>query len=167
MNPQLFVAICARIAAIWLAIDATESLVDAWNQASNMLEESQRLLVYLGPAARLTGALVLWLFPLYVAHKLLPARDDDEPFTVDARAVASAGSAIVGALAILDAIPGVMTLIGAQLFGYESYVFDSMAFNRAGLLRCLAQALFGLILIFKAGAIAARVVATGRLDQNR
>lgn len=161
MTPQHLVAIIARLAAIWLTLVASEALVNA-RYLPQIPGESVNWLAYLGPVIAIVAALLLWRFPLQLARTLLPPRRDDIGSRIEPRAAAAAGCVIIGALAMLQALPGVTTFFGVMIFDYSDQLGDALAANKLEQLRSGVQLVCGILLIAKANAIAATIARTGQ-----
>lgn len=162
MTPQHLVAIIARLAAIWLAIKASDVFVEAWTVALSAHEDQMVWPNYIAPAIRISAAVLLWFFPLHVARALLPPRCDDVTPSIDPRAAAAAGCAIIGVLAVVYAMPGTMTFIGGLIFDVSVQISDPLSANKIQILRSVGQLIVGIVLIAQANAIGASITVVRR-----
>lgn len=114
MTPQQMVGLAVRLFAIWLFFFAIESflglkLMQEQNPGDNPV------LTYLVPILQFATAAALWLFPMFVAHTLLPRTHDNNVLSLPARQLVAACSAILGLYLLTMCLPPLLTYAVALL----------------------------------------------------
>jgi hypothetical protein len=96
MTPQQVVAIGIRVLAIWLAVYGLEYCVSVplSMNAANLAEHSY--VAYSIGAAMLMVAALLWLFPMVIAHRILPRTEFENHLRLQPLEAARVGCALVG-----------------------------------------------------------------------
>jgi hypothetical protein len=126
MTPQQIVGMAVRLFAIWLALIG---LPYVWAIPSALA--SQHIDGHLVPEfiglVFLLVALLLWLFPMVVAHKLVPRTTSDNVLRVPALDAARVGCFVVGLWFFLKSGPALVSfLFRAFLVSGTGSLFGSM-----------------------------------------
>ena len=108
------------------------------------------------------GAILLWLFPMWTAHKLLPRTRFENTVSLPPLEAARVGCALIGlwffSQGFLDAV---WFLFRAFLVASSQSVADSLPpVIKVDLLVTIAKFAFGSVLIFQAGKFAKLVSAS-------
>lgn len=85
MSPHQIIAVAVRLFAIWLALTVVFDFWSFYNDAAGQNEAYTRVVVVTAAVLLLVLVLVLWRFPLTIAHKLLssPANEPSSPASPD------------------------------------------------------------------------------------
>lgn len=158
MTPQQIVGMAVRLFSIWLVIVAfqTVGIATAMNQ---QFQNPASLAMYAMPAIPLLFAIGLWMFPMSIAHKLVPKTHDTDVMKMPARDAVAAASAIIGIWVLVISVPQVIAAFGIFLQGVDNPMFSAyFSFDRKlSLFAVLAQALFGLYLVSRPWKLAYKI----------
>jgi len=158
MTPQQIVGLAVRLFALYLIVIALQffTTVSIANE-----KQSGVTLLYLAPVLPLLLALLLWRFPMFVAHKLVPRTHDTNTLRMPARELTAAASAIIGLLALLGSLP---FLFGFGVFILYNGGHEAFAVYFSGrdleILTIVFQCVFGLFLVIKPWFVASKVFPT-------
>ena len=167
MTPQQIVGMAARLLAVWLALVALSYFFSALSLAQQSAEDFQSfggknavLAPYIATAVvYLVGALLLWLFPMAIGHKLIPRTKFQDVLRLPGQQVVAVACVVLGLIVIaLKALPDISTyLLWAAFWVANGDQLPNMDANRhvrglAGFVQLAA----GLFLIVKARTLAAR-----------
>lgn len=97
MTPQQFVGLGIRLFSVWLVLSSIRyfsSVPVAMARGGEIAERVYQ--AYIVGGAYLLAAVILWVFPMTVAHRLIPRTSFAEHMTIPAFAAARVGSALVG-----------------------------------------------------------------------
>ena len=94
MTPQQFVGLSIRLVAIWLIITGLSYLIAIPFALKETSYESAY--TYFIAGAYLICAVFLWLFPMLVAHKLIPNTRFDNNISVQTSEIARVGCCLLG-----------------------------------------------------------------------
>lgn len=163
MTPQQIVGLAVRIFSIWLIVGAfqTFGIASAMNAQSNHPGATAVYLIVLLP---LLLAAFLWLFPMLIAHKLVPRTHDTNTLRMPAREAAAAASAIIGLWLLISVIPQLVANFSVAVFlgGGARGVFANFAEDRLyQLVVAIAQCVFGVFLVMKPWFVAGKVFPGG------
>lgn len=160
MTPQQIVALGIRLLAIWLAVSSFRYfvLVPADLGGLNLDEKSRQ--AHVVAAACAAAAVLLWLFPMWTAHKLLPRTRFENTISLNAAEAARVGCALIGlwffTQGLLDAV---WFLFLALLFPGSESAFGSLGKEaQLNFIVTLATLAVGLVLIFRSATFAAFAV---------
>ncbi|MBX9660292.1 MAG: hypothetical protein K2X00_17170 [Nitrospiraceae bacterium] len=107
MTPQQFIGFGVRLFAIWLAISASRLLILS-TAIPAQSDSMPTLLPYLLAALYFVAAVLLWFFPMVVAHRLLPRTSYSDALTLPSRDALMVGCILLGIwLILVDALPAV------------------------------------------------------------
>lgn len=160
MTPQQAVGLASRLFAIWLALASIQSWMFARAVQSQGLTGAAWL-QYSVPAIYWLSAVVLWFFPLSIAHRLLPRTRFEDRMALPARQAVTVACVVFGLFVLLvRALPAFSAYLSLALVwianGQTLATMDRS--NHVELIEGGIQALVGLAFVFKARAIAGRIV---------
>jgi hypothetical protein len=162
MTPQQLVGLGVRLFAVWLAIASVAYWVTipATLLASANLGNTPNIVSYAIGVAYVAAALLFWLFPMAIAHKLLPRTQYQNRLSAEPHELAKVGSALLGLWLITKAAPTLVWLIFRSfLFMESSAAFSSITPDaKLEISIALFELLLAVVLIVKAGAFAHLVV---------
>lgn len=123
MTCKQFVALGVRLFCIWLAIYILRSVPAYWIVISDQRSTGTAAIVVIATMAFFALiALLLWLFPLTVARKLLPRSALDQTIALPPHEqIERAGFCLLGLWLLTRALPGLV---------FEGFVFDLYAHSR-------------------------------------
>jgi hypothetical protein len=158
MTPQQIVGLAVRLFALWLVLIAFQ-IVALGSAMREQLEGTGSLVIYVMPVVVLLIALCLWLFPMFVAHKLVPKTHDTDTLKIPARHAAAAGAAILGLWAVIVTLPTIIATVSVALTGSHSALYGMyFAPERVvSLLSTAGQFTLGLFLVVKPWFIANKI----------
>lgn len=160
MTPQQLVGLGIRLFAIWLAIKSVQYFVaiPAALHDANIDDKSGQ--AYLIAGIYTFVAMLLWFFPMWIAHKLLPRTRFENAINLQSLEAARVGCALLGLWFSANGVIGLVwylfrsfLVIGGQS-AFESLGPDA----KLDFIVTFASIVIGLFLIFRAGAFAALVV---------
>ncbi len=162
MTPQQCVGLAARLFSIWLAVSSLQAI--AIGQALQIPGNRAPVWVpYLVAAVYLLVAAVLWLFPMFIAHRLVPRTHYDNTLQVQGREAAAVACVFVGLLLVaLKALAPVATYLSlaAHWIGNAQPLSTMDADRHIDGLVGVLQLFVGVLLITKSRALAARMIPT-------
>ncbi|GAA5784349.1 hypothetical protein [Chitiniphilus shinanonensis] len=157
MTPQQIVGLAARLFSIWLVLIAVQMLsIGQFFGRTPELPASAALGAFFAACVLLIVAILLWLFPMFIGHKLVPKTHYDNKMHLPAKSAALVGCVILGLWAIINQIPNLVGL-GILAISTDSAAASGIFFGLAQkyeLIGRLACAIFGAFLVFKPWAIA-------------
>ena len=162
MTPQQVVGMAVRLFAIWLVVIAFQ------------LYGLARATVYMAPdktsASMIYGGVVLWLFPMLVAHKIVPRTHHTNTLRMPAREATAAASAILGLWVLIGALPQVMGISGISIVGGGSHAVIAYFSQEPGRLAQFTasgfQCVLGLLLLLKPWWVASKVFTQPATEQE-
>jgi hypothetical protein len=95
MTPQQVVGLFVRLLAVWLVLSGVQ-LIGYGAALDTQHTQEHTLVPYVISAVLFIFALALWLFPMAVAHKLVPRTHFDNVLRVPAQEVAVVACVILG-----------------------------------------------------------------------
>lgn len=155
MTPQQIVALAVRLFSIWLALQSLNiiSLGNAINMQPGLGETNSH---YFMAGFVLFVALLLWLFPLFVAHALIPRTRFDDELRLPLQETVVVACITIGLWVlisqVLPSLAYYLTLIVATLHTREK-LSGNEAFEFMRLAPIAIQFAVALILMLKARAI--------------
>jgi hypothetical protein len=160
MTPQQAVGLAARLFAIWLALGSFQSWAVARALRSQGVMEATWV-QWSVPALYWVGAVVLWFFPMSIAHRLVPRTKFEDRLALPAQQAVVVACIVLGlAVVLVRALPALSAYVSlAAVWIASGASLSSMDGTRhIELFSGLIQLLVGLAFVFKAGAIAARIL---------
>jgi hypothetical protein len=158
MTPQQIVGMAAKLFAIWLVVTAFQVFA-AGLALKNQIGEAAWSLPYLMPALPLVIGVLLWLFPMTIADKLVPRVRDTNTVRAPAREVTAIASVIIGIWVLIGTLPLLVTTLGL-VFVSDQNLMSAVYFTperKLTLLGVVLQWGFALLLVFKPWSIANKV----------
>jgi len=106
MTPQQLLGIAVRLFALWLGL----SCIQYWVVLPTSLRTMEgtggaTLFVYIVGAIYAVAALLLWFFPMLVAHRLLPRTRHDNLLSAQGHELARVGCALLGLWLFAHVLP--------------------------------------------------------------
>lgn len=116
MTPQQLVGLAARLFAIWLCVTAVQAV--GIGQAMMAQDRSGAFpLPYVFAGLYLAAGIVLWIFPLWIAHRLIPRTKFEDQLRLPVRDAVMVGCVILGlGLLVVRAIPALSWYISIAAF---------------------------------------------------
>jgi hypothetical protein len=158
MTPQQIVGMAVKLFAIWLVVMAFQVLA-AGLAMRNQIGEAASFLPYLLPALPLVVAVLLWLFPMTVADKLVPRVRDTNTVRAPARELTAVASVIIGLWVLIGTLPLLVTTLGL-VFVSDQNLMNAVYFTperKLTLLGVVLQWGLALFLVFKPWSVAGKV----------
>lgn len=160
MTPQQAVGLASRLFAIWVALASFQSWAAARALRSQGVLEAAWV-QYSVPAVYWLAAVVLWFFPLSIAHRLVPRTRYEDRMTLPPHQVVLVACIVLGmVLVVVRALPELSHYCAAAALwvaaGLPVATMDPERHVYA--LAAVMQLLAGLACMFQAHAIAARLV---------
>jgi len=158
MTPQQIVGLASRLCAIWLGLHALQlaAIVELSKLPGNLIWQ-----LYIFPLVHLAVALVLWFFPMVIAHALIPRTKFNDKLRLPAEKVVAVACVVLGLLVIFfNALP----LVTRYLLQIAVVISDGQTIAELGWalhgrgLESIVQLLAGVFLITKAHAISSRLM---------
>lgn len=157
MTPQQIVGVAVRLFAIWLAITAIQAA--GMGIGTNVLPGIKPTLApYVFSALFLLVAIALWLFPMVVAHKLVPRTKFDNVLHVPAQEIIVIACIVLGLwVLVVRAVPAIAYYVTVTIYwstnGQSVSALDQSV--HFGFVLGLVQLAMALFLLFKARSISA------------
>ena len=161
MTPQQIIGLAARLFAIWLAINAVQAI----GMAAAMAEQpgaQTTAAPYVFAALFLIVAILLWLFPMVVGHRLVPRTQFDNTLSAPAHELLVVACVVLGLwIIVVRAIPAIAYYISiAALWIANGQPVTTMDQSQhIGFLVGLIHLGVGLFLVLRASRFAAYVLA--------
>lgn len=154
MTPQQIVGLGVRLLSIWLALSglhytATISRLLAFDSFAYFVG-----LIYI------IVALLLWCFPMVVSHRLIPRTRFSNTINLDALEAARVGCCLLGLFLLSQAGPDLVSYAFRMFLYFTNASLYGMlvTYQEIDLLVLIVNVVFALILMFKSGAIANRLM---------
>lgn len=162
MTPQQIVAMAVRLFSIWMLMIALQSLGIVTMMRNEFRPDSGALMLIF-PLLISAAAILLWMFPLFVAHRLVPATHHSNIVKLPARAATAAGAAILGLWAVVGSLPDLIAQFALVIMTHGTPYGESFSpHTNVKNITTLAQLVIGIILLFKAWPVAAMVFPENR-----
>lgn len=107
MTPQQLIGLGVRLFATWLVISSIAYFVAIPGQLSNSpgLASGASAVSYAIAVGYVLGALLLWFFPMAVAHRLVPRTQYDNRLSFQAQELARVGCSLMGLWVFAKTLP--------------------------------------------------------------
>ena len=168
MTPQQIVGLGIRLFAIWLAVTGLQYIfrIPAALEAAHADEKA--IGAYIIAAAYAVVALLLWFFPMWTAHKLLPRTNFENSLNLQPLEAARVGCALIGlwffAQGFLDAV---WFLFRAFLSTGSQSAFESLGSSaKLDFAVTAVNLIFALVLILRAETFAAFVAGRAAVPRE-
>ena len=160
MTPQQAVGLGVRLFAVWLLITGLPYVLSIplalrWQH----IDYGSALSYGIG-AGYAAAALLLWFFPMAVAHRLVPRTRFEDRLQASAPEAAQVGLCLLGLWLLMQYAPSLVSFVfRAFLVAGEASLFGSLdAGQKLDLGILVAQTLVALLLVVRAQGIAARLL---------
>ncbi|MBX9629681.1 MAG: hypothetical protein K2X67_04090 [Burkholderiales bacterium] len=167
MTPQQLVGIAVRLFALWLAIKS----IGYWaaipiSLEANMIEGSTALSFVIG-GIYLVSALLLWFFPLWIAHRLIPRTNFDNRLSANAFDLARVGCSILGLWLLSRALPAIVWFFFRSfLVGGSTSLMSSLTIDdKVDFAVSVFELALGVLLLARAGTFAGWMVRERDVEQ--
>lgn len=162
MTPHQIVALGIRLFSLYLGIHSLRYLVELpASMATNNLAP-QIHISYITGGAFLALAVVLWFFPMFIAHRILPNGPSERTLNLQAFDAARVGCSLIGLWFTVYVLPALSWLIFSHAVNSGNQagsLFSALSpDDKRAFFFLLAELLFALILIFKSHFFAQIVV---------
>ena len=157
MTPQLIVGIGVRLFAVWLAVAGAAGLGSFFAALSQPSTEDAAGFALIVPVIYCFLAAGLWLFPMSVAHRLVPKTRFENVLSVAPLELARVGSALLGLWLLARSIPWLGAVVTRILLfeAHNASFFNSLPLETKFYLAEETFRLFvGVALVFGSARIA-------------
>lgn len=160
MTPQQAVGLACRLFAVWLALGSFQGWMMVRAAQTQGVAQAEWV-QYSVPGIYWLAAVVLWFFPMSIAHRLVPRTRFEDRMTLPAHKVLVVACVVLGlTLLALRAVPALaawLSLVALSLAGGETLAAMGPE-QHLHLLEGLLQLAAGLAFVLKAPAIAGRIL---------
>jgi hypothetical protein len=156
MTPQQMVGLAVRLFAIWLVLVIVQTIGVGMN-INNQPGLEQNNTAYFFAAGFVVLAVLIWLFPMVIAHRLIPRTKYNEVIQAKAHEVVVASCVVIGlALFVGKVLPSLAYYVSlaVSLNMAGTPIAHSRDFHWMQIGPILIQFVVVLVLCFKAHAIA-------------
>jgi len=170
MNLQQMVALGIRVFAVYAAIHSVKFLVGIPSEIADTNLASDVYISYGFGAVILLMAILLWFFPMTLAHRIIPPALDESRVNVQAFDLVRAGASLIGIWLFASAMPAIIWF----LFTGVSSARDNQSFigvlspsDKIALAWRVAQVTLSFLFIFKShlfASIAMRDIKNSAVD---
>jgi hypothetical protein len=160
MTPQQIVGVAVRLFAIWLVVTAIQAAGSGLGTSAQPGTQTT-IAPYVFSALFLVVAILLWLFPLVVAHRLVPRTKFDNLLHVPTQEALVVACVILGLwVLVVRAVPAIAYYVTVAIYWSRngqsvSSLDPSLHF---GFVLGLVQLVMALFLIFKARDMSAFIL---------
>lgn len=169
MTPQQIVGLAARLFAIWLAINS----VQAFEMAAAMHRQpgaESTPAPYIIAALLMLAAVLLWLFPMAVGHKLVPRTHSKDVIHVPANEIVVIACVVLGLwVLVVRAIPALayyIAVVAMWIKNAQPITSLDQSYHLSFVLG-LVQLAVGLVLVLRARRISAYLLPEYPNDEAR
>ena len=152
MTPQQIVALGIRLLAIAILVFSVKYLISVpLNTGGSGLDPSVISMSYIVGGVCVLVAVLLWLFPMAIAHKIVPRTRFDNYLTLNAHEAARVGCSLVGLWLLAQTIPNALWFLFAALAtpGEQSFLRSLNVSQRTTLAFYTCQLVLSTLLILK------------------
>ena len=160
MTPQQIVGLGIRLLALWIAFNALPYLAFKPFPIFSPDVSDQKWTAYLIGITYLVAAILLWLFPMWIAHKLLPRTQFQNKLQINNLEAAKVGCGLIGLWVLSQILPTmVWYLFRAFLIASNESFFSSLnADAKLDLATSIAETIFSLFLIVRSDVFACLLI---------
>lgn len=121
MSPTQITAVCVRLFAVWLFLYVLSSLTGSYVEATkyNTISSLSPIAWAFGGIAAICA--LLWLFPVFVARKILPDTSSPQVLNAAFESWFSLGCSLIGVWVLAKAIPALASYLIVNYFGQKIY----------------------------------------------
>lgn len=164
MTAQQLVGLGIRLFSVWLAISSARYLSSVPLYLSSIGDIAEKVYqAYTIAAAYLAAALLLWFFPMSVAHKIIPRSRFVDVLHPESWVMARVGCALLGLWLLAKSLLAVAGNL-LWLYFYDAPVTAMETYARIDFLVSVFELAFSLILIWRADDFAK--LLTSRKGEN-
>lgn len=117
MTPQQLVGLAVRLFAIWLAITSFQAIGVGQAISSETGAQNTAWVAYLFAGLYFLAALLLWFFPMGIAHKLVPRTQFEDHLGLPAEQAVVVACVVLGLLVIVyRALPSLTAYVSLAVF---------------------------------------------------
>jgi hypothetical protein len=160
MSPQQLVGLSSRLFAVWLAVISLQSVAIGQAIRDGGAAGAQYAAFFFA-VMYLAAALFLWFCPMLIGHKLVPRTKHSDPLVLQGTIAIEVACVVLGLfVALLRALPGVTAYASVLAFwvaGGQPVSTLDLGRHLEGV-ASLAQLVVGLLFVFRARTIAARIL---------
>lgn len=160
MTPQQAVGLACRLFAVWLALASFQGWMVVRAAQTQGIAQAEWV-QYSVPGIYWLAAVVLWFFPMSIAHRLVPRTRFEDRMTLPAQRVLVVACVVLGLVVVgLRALPALVAWVSlAALWLANGEPLATMGPERhVRLLEGLLQLAVGSAFVLKAHAIAERIL---------
>lgn len=160
MTSHQAVGLASRLFAVWLALASFQSWLVARAVLTRGIADAAWL-TYSVPAIYWLAAVLLWFYPMSIAHRLVPRTRFEDRITLPAQQVVLVACIVLGlAVVLVRALPLLAGYLSWAILwvGAGSRLSAAEAHRHLDLLEGAMQLGVGLVFVLKAQAVAAHVM---------
>jgi len=170
MTPQQLIGMAVRLFALWLALSSISYLVAIPNafSSSTASNTASMILTYAMGASYILAALLLWIFPMFVAHKILPRTNHTNTLNVSGFNLAQAGVGLLGLWLTAKALPSISWVV------FRAFITVDMGSTFSALAPemklefgvAILEALLGVFFVAKSDVLARAIMRRGGAEPD-
>src|SRR5690606_12681255 len=111
MTPQQIVALGVRFFSIFVALQSIEYILKIPNEIANTNLANHAYVSYAIGASYLSAALLLWIFPLFIANRIVSKSEYTNTVNLQAFDAARVGSGLIGLWLLATGLPSISWFI--------------------------------------------------------
>jgi hypothetical protein len=156
MTPQQVVGLGVRLFAIWLALIGLPYVVYIPSALARQNIDFGTTLSYLIGAGFFIVAVLLWIFPMVVAHRLIPRTTFDNVLTVSTFEAAKVGCCLLGLWLLIKSGPALVSfLFRGFLVAGDGALFSSLNVDqKLDLAILVVETAIAILLVTRASTVA-------------
>jgi ABC-type multidrug transport system fused ATPase/permease subunit len=168
MTPQQIVGLGIRLLALWIAFHAIPYFSFKPFPIFSPDVSYQKWTAYLIGVAALAVAVLLWLFPMWIAHKLLPRTQFENKLEIRSLEAARVGCGLIGLWVLAQALPSMAWyLFRAFLIVGNDSLFSALnADAKLDMATSIVEMVFSLFLIVRSDVFARLLIRDNPLEQK-
>ena len=156
MTPQQFVGLGVRLFAIWITFENFGFLFSVFSTLKAMNLSDKALYAYLMGGWWFVLAILLWFFPMWIAHKLIPRTRFENRLDLHTLEVARVGCSLLGLWLLIIQIRAFLWYFftGVLNMGNESLVRSLSQNEKIGFAVAIVQTLLAICLMLFSASFA-------------
>jgi len=170
MTPQQIFGSALRLLALWLAIRSVGYLLTVPAILSKVRMDDGNVYSYVFGIAYLLAAAVLWFFPMWIAHNIVPRTQFENRINIQPLEAARVGCALIGLWIFATVLPKLVWFFFRAVVFYSNESSFQMLTqdDKLSFAVSVFEVIFSLVLIFRSSAFAKLVVReqTSGVPQN-
>lgn len=170
MNLQQMVALGIRVFAVYVAIHSVKFLVSIPSEIADTNLASDVYISYGFGAVILLIAVLLWFFPMTLAHRIIPSTLDQSRVNLQAFDLVRAGASLIGLWLFANAMPAIIWFLFTGVYSArdnQSFIGVLSPSEKIALAWRAAQVALSFLFIFKShyfASIAMRNIQKSEVD---